>query len=241
MSDRLVKRVLVVDDFETTVADLSDVFLAYNDDPEGAFTFEVDATQSVHDAIERVRAARDRQYDVLVLDLSFEPDPALHDRKGMEFAEALAVSRRLGQAIPVQIMFTGYANVALAVEAMRAGMWDVIEKSQGDWERHPYEQVLDSAVARLRELAFQERLNDVVVPWLQQNVVALQAKHGGQVVAIWHDPKADPRVEVIASGQDAFELELRLQEWRREHQSWMHPFVVQIPEAKAPFTKAGSL
>jgi CheY-like chemotaxis protein len=231
MSDKPLKRVFIVDDEHWIVHDLREVFLAYNDDAAGAFTFEVDTTQSVGEAIERVRAEPTPQYDVLVLDLSF--NAAGRDRQGMKIAEALAIYRRLGQPVPVEILFTGWATVGLAVEAMRAGMWDVIDKAADEGDRDPFEQVLDSAVARLQGLALQERLNEVVVPWLQQHIVSLQTKYGGKLVAIWHEPT----VAVIASGKDAFELEKSLQAWRWERESWMYPFVVQIPDVSEPLTQ----
>lgn len=228
MTDRPVKRVLIVDDVLFTCNDVRAAFLAHNTDANGAFTFEVDITLSIADAIDMVRAKQwADQYDVIVLDLSF--DTAGEDRSGFRIADALGLHRRLGQTIPVEIIFTGYANVRNCVQAMRCGAWDVIHKLEEVDDKNPFQLVVDSAVSRLRALELQQLLNVVALKWLQQHVSELQTLYAGQVVAIWNEPD----VRVVASGRDAFELETQLESWRQGRPSWMYPFVVDIPEMES--------
>jgi hypothetical protein len=59
--------------------------------------------------------------------------------------------------------------------------------------------------------------------------VSLQERYGGKLVAIWNAPEMD----VVASGRDVFELETALATWRSEHESWMYPFVISIPDMGA--------
>jgi len=67
--------------------------------------------------------------------------------------------------------------------------------------------------------------DQIVAEWLPLNLPKFQREHGGKLAAFWHKPK----VEVIAIGQDAFDLEDKLREWRKQHASWEQPYISQIP------------
>ena len=221
---RSTKRVLVVDDESVTLEDLCSVFIEHNHEVGGVFTFEVDQAGSTGEAVEKVRSrGEDAGYDVIVLDLRFTTEPS--DRQGLHMAEALGVIRRLGHAIPIVIVFTGYGDLHTCVRAMRHGAWDFIEKFDQE-SRSCYQLVVDSAVARLRGIQQQERLRTAALEWLPRNLAGLQEKFGGQIVAIWDAPP----LKVIASGKDAFDLEAALAPWRSRHPDWMYPFIIRIPE-----------
>jgi CheY-like chemotaxis protein len=221
----LLKRVLVVEDRVYVRNDLRREFEEHNRDPGGPFVFVVETVASIQQAIALIRADQEtRSYDVLVLDLSFDEEGT--DRSGLRLASALGLLRRLGQEIPVEIVFSGYADLRTCVQTMRCGAWDVIDKADSLDGRSSYSLVVESAVTRLQSLELQAHLQAAAVPWLQQQVAALQLQYGGQVVAVWHEPE----VHVVASGRDAFELELALEVWREGRAEWMYPFVVSIPE-----------
>lgn len=224
MTTRPLKHVLVVDDDAFTRHDVCAAFKHYSDDAGSEFRFVAEAAESIHEAVGKVRAQRvDTAYDVIVLDLAFDEDGRTFE--GLRIADALGICRRLGQAIPVEIVFSGYADVRTSVQVMRHGAWDVIDKHGDDPDVSPFRLVVESAVHRLKALDLQQNLNATVLPWLQRHIIDLQKKYGGLVVAIWHDPS----LEVVADGRDVFELETRLDAWRKEHPDWMYPFVVQIP------------
>ena len=233
MTDRPNKYVLIVENDPFTRNDLRREFGVYSRNAASEYAFVVETAASIREALDKVRARRaDKAFDVVVLDLSFD-DVGL-DREGLQLANALGLYRRLGQAIPVEIIFSGRADVRVTVQAMRHGVWDVIDKKSADDDTSAFRKVVESAVDRLKALDLQELLNDVAVTWLQQNIVDLQERYGGQVIAIWHEPN----VRVIAAGRDVFELETRLDAWRKEHAAWMYPLVVQIPGTRDIRAKA---
>jgi CheY-like chemotaxis protein len=223
-----VKRVLIVDDETLPRGELRAAFSEHAE-THRLFEFQLEEQESVEEAIESIRATSTppaKGFDVLVLDLSFDP-PGL-DRKGLRLASALGLFRRLGEAIPIVIVFSAYADLHNSVQAMRSSAWDVIHK----WEppeaegMSPYQLVVESAVLRLRALDLESHLRSKALAWLQHHIADLQVSHGGQVVAIWHEPE----VHVVASGKDPFELELQLETWRENRPEWMYPFVISIPE-----------
>ena len=86
--------------------------------------------------------------------------------------------------------------------------------------------VVDSAVSRLRQLDQRREQESLICSgWLPRNILDLQERYGGKLVALWHAPV----VYVVASGRDAFDLEEGLKDWRRGHEAWEQPFVVRIP------------
>ena len=85
--------------------------------PEG---YQIDTAESpagVLKAIER------REYDVVLIDLNYARDTT----SGEEGLDLLARLRAIDETLPVVVM-TAWASVALAVEAMRRGARDFIEK-----------------------------------------------------------------------------------------------------------------
>jgi hypothetical protein len=228
-----VKRVLIVDDLPYVCMDLRDTFLE-SAEADGLFRFEIETRGTVEEAIALIRTSpAGGGFDVLVLDLSF--DPSGLDRKGLQLASALGLCRRLGEAIPIVIVFSAYADLHNCVQAMRSSVWDVVHRGDPAEGPSSFDLVVASAIQRLRALDLQSHLNTVALEWLQHHIADLQVSHGGQVVAIWHEPE----VHVVASGQDAFELELRLETWRENRPEWMYPFVVSIPQVPAVAYAAG--
>ncbi len=234
MTNRPVRHVLLVDDHLFTCRDLRAAFLAHHSDPEAAFEFEVDMATTIAEAIEKVRARESsNQFHVIVLDLSFH-SPGV-DREGLRIADALGLCLRLGQTIPVEIIFSGYADVKNCVQAMRHGAWDVIDKAE-DSDGDPYDRVVVSAVSRLKALDLQEHLATVAVEYLQTRIASLQRTYGGRLVAIWHEPE----VGVIADGRDVFDLENNLHSWREIHPGGTYPFITRIPATSGSGRSGGT-
>jgi hypothetical protein len=99
-----------------------------------------------------------------------------------------------------------------------------------------FQVVVDSAIARLQQLDLRrEQEKHIATNWLPENLRALQARYGRQLIALWHEPE----VKVIASGRDAFELEVNLKDWRIQHAAWEQPFIVQIPRHRSDGEEKG--
>jgi CheY-like chemotaxis protein len=229
MTGRPIKRVLIVDDDPVAHRDLCDKFREHNVAGDGVFQFEVDVQESIDAAIESIqRKTKHGQYDVIVLDLSFTEEG--DDFIGLRLADALGLYTRLGQAIPVTIVFSAYASIRFAVAVMRCGVWDVLDKLDAESEVGPYQDVVDSAVSRLRSLDAEKALKLAAVRWTHQHIVELQSKFAGQVVAVWNVPD----MRVVAHGKDAFELEKHLHTWREKRPDASHPYVVWIPSLPPP-------
>src|SRR6185503_1450271 len=105
-------RILVADDQRDVVDALRLLLKA-----ESYQTDAADSPAAVLKAIER------REYDVVLIDLNYARDTT----SGEEGLDLLARLRALDDTLPVVVM-TAWASVTLAVEAMRRGACDFIEK-----------------------------------------------------------------------------------------------------------------
>lgn len=224
MNEKISKSVLVVDDEPLMFQILRDGFNDFAESADCPYEFEVYAARSAAECVEKIRAQgpkADRPpYDVIVLDVRME-----EERSGLDTAFVLALYEELGVDRPVQIVFTGYPSYPNCIEAMRYGAWDYIVKEDVG-ETTMAQVVVKSAVTRLRQLDDRRKQETLIgSEWLPLHILELQENYEGKLVAIWDVPQ----IRVIASGQDAFELEAGLRDWRREHEPWQRPFVVQIP------------
>ena len=61
-------------------------------------------------------------FDVVVLDY------AMPEMNGLEFAQAICAGRRQGVSYPPIVMLSAYADGAVALAALRAGVWDFLNK-----------------------------------------------------------------------------------------------------------------
>jgi DNA-binding NtrC family response regulator len=129
---------------------------------EGYQTDTADSPAAVLKALER------REYDVVLIDLNYARDTT----SGQEGLDLLARLRAIDDTLPVIVM-TAWASVSLAVEAMRRGASDFIEKP---WNNERVLSIfraqteLGRAVRRTRRLEAQNRLpGDVAPPLIAQS------------------------------------------------------------------------
>jgi CheY-like chemotaxis protein len=222
MSEKARKRVLIVDDEPLMCEILLDRFRECAGNPDSPYEFDADVANSAAECVERIRAAGpgagSAPYDVVVLDIRMEGE-----RSGLE--ASFALQQQQGAESPVRIICTGYPSYRDCVEATRNGAWDYIVKE--DVAETPLAQrVVNSAVVRLRQFDLRREQESLIASgWLPLNILDLQARHAGKLVALWHAPE----VRVIASGRDAFELESELKDWGKGREAWERPFVVQVP------------
>ncbi|MCI0563870.1 MAG: response regulator [Nitrososphaera sp.] len=218
MDEKNKKIVLIVDDEPRMCESLKDRFTDCNENVDCLYKFEADVALSVAECVQKVRA---KSYDVIVLDVRLEEE----EEGGLKANLGLALREESGPERPVRIIFTGYPSYKQCVEAIRHGAWDYIVKEDVD-DTSMFQIVVDSALKRLQQLDLRRELEQqIAAEWLPQHFHELQAKYGGQLVALWHRPK----VEVLADGVDAFELEAKLKDWRTQHAAWEQPYIVQIP------------
>ncbi|MBK8725228.1 MAG: sigma-54-dependent Fis family transcriptional regulator [Holophagaceae bacterium] len=88
--------------------------------------FAVDGVESPKAALQALKAAGRLAPDLLLMDMNYERDTT----SGAEGLELLAQARALEPGLPVVVM-TGYGSIDLAVEAMRRGARDFVQKP---WE-----------------------------------------------------------------------------------------------------------
>ena len=99
---------------------------------------------------EALEAVRSRDFDLALVDLNYTRDTT----SGNEGLDLIARIRALDSALPVVAM-TAWANIELAVEAMRRGVADFVQKP---WENARLLQVLRNQVAAGRERRREQRL-----------------------------------------------------------------------------------
>src|SRR3982750_3425894 len=112
--------------------------------PEG---FQVDTADSPAAAM---RAIERREYDVILMDLNYARDTT----SGQEGLDLLAQIRSGDDTTPVIVM-TAWGSVSLAVEAMRRGARDFIEKP---WDNERLLAILRTQVELHRTLLHAEKL-----------------------------------------------------------------------------------
>ena len=150
-------RVLIADDQRDVIEALKLLLKA-----EAYQTDTADSPAAVLRAVER------REYDVVLIDLNYARDTT----SGEEGLDLLARLRALDDTLPVIVM-TAWASVSLAVEAMRRGACDFIEKP---WHNDRVLSIfrtqteLGRAVRRTRRLEAQNRLQgDASPPLIAQS------------------------------------------------------------------------
>src|SRR6186713_2942361 len=116
MAETTPLRILVADDQQDIIDALKFLLL-----DEG---YEVTPASSPAEALERLEAS---DFDLVVLDLNYTRDTT----SGQEGFDLMERIRSLDPALPVLVM-TGFSSVAGAVEAMRRGARDYIEKPWDD-------------------------------------------------------------------------------------------------------------
>jgi DNA-binding NtrC family response regulator len=116
MADTTPLRILVADDQQDIIDALRFLLL-----DEG---YEVTPARSPAEALERLEAS---DFDLIILDLNYTRDTT----SGQEGFDLMERIRSLDPSLPVLVM-TGFSSVAGAVEAMRRGARDYIEKPWDD-------------------------------------------------------------------------------------------------------------
>ena len=154
-------RVLIADDQRDVIEALQLLLKA-----EAYQTDTADSPAAVLRAVER------REYDVVLIDLNYARDTT----SGEEGLDLLARLRALDDTLPVIVM-TAWASVSLAVEAMRRGACDFIEKP---WNNDRVLSIfrtqteLGRAVRRTRRLEAQNRLQGEPCPPLIAQSAAMR-------------------------------------------------------------------
>ena len=154
-------RVLIADDQRDVIEALQLLLKA-----EAYQTDTADSPAAVLKAVER------REYDVVLIDLNYARDTT----SGEEGLDLLARLRNIDETLPIVVM-TAWASVSLAVEAMRRGACDFIEKP---WNNERVLSIfrtqtdLGRAVRRTRRLEAQTRLQGEACPPLIAQSVAMR-------------------------------------------------------------------
>jgi DNA-binding NtrC family response regulator len=137
--DAAPPRVLIADDAPDIIEALRLLLKA-----EG---FQIQTAASPADALARVGES---DFDVVLIDLNYTRDTT-SGREGLDLLERL---QRLDQTLPVVVM-TAWGSVDLAVEAMRRGARDFLQKP---WENERLVAILQTQVALARALRREQRL-----------------------------------------------------------------------------------
>jgi DNA-binding NtrC family response regulator len=127
-----------------------------------------------------LKAVDRREYDVVVIDLNYARDTT----SGEEGLDLLARLRRLDETLPVVVM-TAWGSVSLAVEAMRAGARDFVEKP---WDNDRLLAILRTQADLGRALRRSSRL--------EAQTRALQGDAGVTMIA--GSPAMQPVLQVVA-------------------------------------------
>jgi ActR/RegA family two-component response regulator len=222
MGEQAVKNVLIVDDDTPWYGLFRRRFGAYSEREGSPYAFNIDTAASATEAIEKMErmTASGPPPDVVVLDIHMEASEA-----GLLPMLGLSLVENARTLLPVVVVFTGYPTYQTCVQFMRTGAWDYIKKE--DLGPIPAVQVVvDSVVARLRQLDLRTDLEEAVGRWLLDHGTQLHAQYAGQIIAFWHIPE----VTVVASGANPFELGRNLALWRAQHQQYEEPYLMRLPK-----------
>lgn len=132
-------RILLADD-QPHILDALEILL----EPEGYCIERVDAPRRV------IEALSNQNYDAVLLDLNYTRDTT----SGQEGLDLLRQIQSLQQQVPVIVM-TGWASVDLAVEAMRRGARDFVQKP---WDNLRLLTILRTQIDLYRAMQRAERL-----------------------------------------------------------------------------------
>jgi DNA-binding NtrC family response regulator len=220
-----VKKVLIVDDEEDWRNDLTYEFQASSQEEDCPYEFTVTSVESLLSGVEAIRknAENSEYFDVMVFDLWMDDlSGAFSTSAGLRATEALRFSRKTLDDLPVIIVYTGHAAYQTCVQAIRGGAWDYIVKNEPA-SVIPPKRVVASALSRLRELDVAQELREAIDKWYPLHAAEIKVGYVGKLIALWHKPK----VEVIGTGIDNFDLERNLTDWRREHKT-EQPYVLTV-------------
>jgi len=154
-------RILIADDQRDVIEALKLLLKA-----EAYHTDTADSPAAVLKAVER------REYDVVLIDLNYARDTT----SGQEGLDLLARLRSLDETLPIIVM-TAWASVSVAVEAMRRGAADFIEKP---WNNERVLSIfrtqteLGRSIRRTRRLEAQTRLQTDSHPMLIAQSTAMR-------------------------------------------------------------------
>jgi sigma-B regulation protein RsbU (phosphoserine phosphatase) len=109
-------------------------------------------TEAATSPAEALDAIRSRDFDLVLVDLNYARDTT----SGQEGLDLISRIRALDSALPVVAM-TAWANIELAVEAMRRGVADFVQKP---WENARLLRVLRDQIAAGRARRREQRLKD---------------------------------------------------------------------------------
>jgi DNA-binding NtrC family response regulator len=136
-------------------------------------------TETAASPAEVIRAVTSRELDAVLMDLNYTRDTT----SGQEGLDLLARLRALDESLPV-IVITAWASVSLAVEVMRQGARDFVEKP---WDNTRLLSVLRTQVELGRALRRGERLE-------AENELLRQ---DGQPILVAQSPEMRPVLELI--------------------------------------------
>jgi DNA-binding NtrC family response regulator len=141
--------------------------------------FETETAASPAEVLEKVSS---RELEAVLMDLNYTRDTT----SGREGLDLLARLRSLDESLPVVVM-TAWASVGLAVEAMRRGARDFVEKP---WDDARLLSILRTQVDLARALRRGERL-------AEENELLRRDGAGGRPVLIAAAPAMRPVLELI--------------------------------------------
>jgi len=141
-------------------------------------------TETAASPVEVVQTVTTRELDVVLMDLNYTRDTT----SGKEGLDLLGRLRALDDSLPIVVM-TAWASVGLAVEVMRQGARDFVEKP---WENHRLLSILRTQVDLGRALRRGKRLE-------AENELLRNGSdgEGGQPVLIAASPEMQPILELI--------------------------------------------
>jgi DNA-binding NtrC family response regulator len=139
-------------------------------------------TETAASPVEVVQAVTTRELDVVLMDLNYTRDTT----SGHEGLDLLGRLRAVDDSLPLVVM-TAWASVGLAVEAMRQGARDFVEKP---WENNRLLSILRTQVDLGRALRRGKRLE-------AENAL-LRDADGGQPDLIASSPEMQPVLELVA-------------------------------------------
>ncbi|AZZ96206.1 sigma-54 dependent transcriptional regulator [Pseudoalteromonas sp. R3] len=168
------RHILVADDDMNVIAGLS--FLLQD---EG---YEVSCVTTAQAALEKVKV---QSFDCALLDMNFGKDTT----SGQEGLALISELRELDSRLPI-VMMTGWATIELAVDAMRSGAQDFVQKP---WDNERLLHTLETHITLAQSQGLNERLK-------QQNRLLQQAAH----------PQA--RNEIVARSQAMQQLLTQLEQ-----------------------------
>jgi DNA-binding NtrC family response regulator len=205
-------RVLIVDDIPEVLKQLRKEF-EHQVSPLGE-RYSVDTCQNFDEALQIVRSAT---YDVVITDMRWQQG----GEGGVVDEEAgIAVVHALADKSAITIVLTGYPSYENCVEAIRAGAWDYIPKTED--EQDAYEMLFRS-ITKACQYRSGSRGRGKANPddaWVKANLDELLQSYPGKHVAVLYE-------KVVDSDESYEELVNRLSKKYR----LVRPTVVSVPKS----------